>query len=117
MSVFSPSSGNSSSAYPPTTGVAGSKQNMRVWIVSAIALSGTRATIKTRGSSLAQRSRRRSIQVEYDGIEIGGLPAKYAVFSCGPKGLNLPPARHAPAGGPSQVENKPQRLVNLLYLA
>jgi hypothetical protein len=46
MSVFSPSIGNPSSAYPPTTGVAGSKQNMRVWIVSAIALSGTRATSK-----------------------------------------------------------------------
>ena len=29
----------------PTTGVAGSKQNMRVWIVSAIAPSGTRATL------------------------------------------------------------------------
>lgn len=45
---FSPSSGDPSSAYPPTTGMAGSKQNMRVWIVSAIALSGIRATIKIR---------------------------------------------------------------------
>lgn len=69
MSVFSPSSGNPSSAYLPTTGVVCSKQNMRVWIAPAIALSGARATIKIRGSSPAQRLRRRSIQVEYGGIE------------------------------------------------
>jgi hypothetical protein len=43
---------------------------MRVWSVSAIALSGTRATIKNWVSSPVQRSRRRSIQVEHGGIEL-----------------------------------------------
>lgn len=57
MSVFSPSSGNPSSAYPPTTGVACSKQNMNVWIVVAIALSGTCATSKIRGSAILPSAR------------------------------------------------------------
>lgn len=33
------------------------------------------------GSGPAQHSRRRSIQVEYDGIEYGGLPVNYAMFT------------------------------------
>jgi hypothetical protein len=60
--------------------VAGSKQNIRVWIVSVIALAGARATMTIKGTSPAQPSRRRSIQVEYDEIEYGGLPVKPLCF-------------------------------------
>ena len=48
---------------------------------------------------------------EYDGIEYGGLPVKYAGFDCGPMVLKVrSPARV------SQIENKAQRLVNGLHL-
>lgn len=69
---------------------------MRVWIVSAIALSGTRATIKIRSSSPAQRSRRRSIQVEYDGIEYRGLPVSWVASGLAAFSSNLGAPRDMP---------------------
>ena len=121
MSALSPSSGNPSSAYPPTPGVACSKQNTRVRIVSDIALSGTRATIKIRGSSPARRLRRRSIQEEYGGIEYGGLPVNLTILLCAPtvlmmiRSLQCRRGHRSPAPLGRHVEGSLASLTSYLY--